>query len=297
MNEPAAITPAVDQQVTASDLVRHFGIWQECAARAPVYILNRGRPRFVLVSFDLMDALCMPHREVDASGADRAECVADALDDIVMLFDRQGRLSHANPAARKRLGLDLHEGMPATHLSRVSGCFLADAVARVASGGEPETLDLIPDRFAGRRLTARIEPIPEGALIHARDATAAEELREREADLRALHAAADAVGPTALARINPRGFLIEPSGALARLTGTSVEQLASARFLTLLAVSDRARIGDALDRLFTAGEAVSERASLLVRGATAQPVALAFAAVRFGPRIDEVVAMLVPDMH
>ena len=53
--------PRPEQIVTSSDLVRHFGLWQERAARAPLYILHRGRPRFVLTSIETMDALCATH--------------------------------------------------------------------------------------------------------------------------------------------------------------------------------------------------------------------------------------------
>ncbi len=47
--------------VTASDLVRHFGVWQERANRESVYVLHRGRPRFVLTSVEIMQTLCAPH--------------------------------------------------------------------------------------------------------------------------------------------------------------------------------------------------------------------------------------------
>jgi hypothetical protein len=50
------------QTVTASALVRQFGLWQERAARAPVYILHRGRARLALTSIELMEAMCAPSR-------------------------------------------------------------------------------------------------------------------------------------------------------------------------------------------------------------------------------------------
>jgi hypothetical protein len=283
-----------DQQVTASDLVRHFGIWQDRAARAPVYVHHRGRLRLVLLSLELMDSLCAPHAGDAAAAGTLIAPLIDAITDVVVLFGNDGRLVHANAAARLKLGDGAQPTRRARALSQASGMFLEDAVARVLGSGTGETLDLIPDRFPHRRLQARIDILPDGCILVAHDATAHEEARVRAAELHALERAIEVSNIAARARVNPRGYLIEPDAALARMTGTTAEQLAVARFLTLIAVGDRARVGDMIEYVSANSAAVGTRAQLLVHGATAIPVALGLAPVERAGRVEEVSILLTP---
>ena len=276
-----------EQQVTASELVRHFGLWQDRAARAPVYIHHRGRLRLVLLSLELMDSICAPHLGDDDAQA-QLPAMIDRLDDAIIVFSAAGQVRHANNAARTRLGKSAQIDCPARQLSQVSGMFLDDAIARVLSSGTSETLDLVPDRYPARRLHARLDPLGDGCLLVARDATAAEEARACAAELRALERAIEVSNVAARARVNPRGYLLDPDATLARITGTTPEQLASARFLTLVAVADRPRVGDMIDYVCTNAAAVGTRAHLLVRGATALPVALGLAPVQRDGRVEEV---------
>ncbi|MBW6522473.1 hypothetical protein KZ810_03100 [Sphingomonas sp. RHCKR47] len=283
-----------EQQVTASELVRHFGPWQDRAARAPVYIHHRGRLRLVLLSLDLMNTLCTPHLGDAADPSKTAHALADLLDEAILVFGRGARVAHANPAARTRFGGGARIDQPARHVSEASGAFLHDAVTRVIDSGTAETLDLIADRYPQRRLHARLDPLGDGCLLVARDATAAEEARARTAELHALERAIHVSNVAARARINPRGYLIAPDDALARITGTTTDQLATARFLTLVAVADRARVGDMIDYVCANNAAVGTRAHLLVRGATAAPVALGLAPVERGGRVEEVSVIVTP---
>ena len=281
-----------EQQVTASELVRHFGPWQDRAARAPVYIDHRGRLRLVLLSLELMNSLCTPHAQSALDPQAAIPALIDLLEDAIVLFDKSGRVQHANNVARTRFGVGAQLDQPARQLSGVSGAFLADAVARVLDSGTAETLDLVSDRYPARRLHARIDPLARGCLLVARDATASEEARARSAELHAIERAIEVSNGAARARINPRGYLIEPDAALARITGTTPEQLASARFLTLVAVADRARVGDMIDYAYANNAAVGTRAHLLVRGATAVPIAIGFAPVERAGRVEEISAVL-----
>jgi PAS domain-containing protein len=285
---------SAEQQVTASELVRHFGPWQDRAARAPVYIHHRGRLRLVLLSLELMNSLCTPHAQSTHDPQAGVPALTDLLDDAIVLFDTGGRIQHANTAARTRFGAGAQLDQPARQLSSASGPFLADAVARVLDSGTAETLDLVPDRYPGRRMHARLDPFGDGCLLVARDATAGEEARARTAELRALERAIEVSNVAARARINPRGYLIEPEPALARMTGTTPEQLASARFLTLVAVADRARVGDMIDYAYANNAAVGTRAHLLVRGATAVPSAIGLAPVERAGRVEEISVLLTP---
>lgn len=288
---PPAVT--AQQQVTSSDLVRRFGAWQERAAQAPVYIIHRGRPRLVLVSVDIMEALCTPLANESARAAN-AEALADALDDPLLTLDSQGRVRHANAAARARFGAEVHTGAAPSQVSSASGGFLADAVRRVLDSGVAEEVEVVPDRYRSRRCLCRIEPLPDGALLRVVEASAREEQVQSEAALAACHVAVEAsAGAAAIARVGPRGFLVAPGAALTQLTGTVADQLASARFLTLLDVADRARVGEAIEAVFATARPATLLARLLVRGAEPRAVTLGVAPVAIRGRVEELVVMIV----
>jgi hypothetical protein len=78
------------------------------------------------------------------------------------------------------------------------------------------------------------------------------------------------------------------------MTGTTAEQLATARFLTLIEVGDRARVGDMIEYVSANAASVGTRANLLVHGATAMPVALGLAPVERSGRVEEISVLLTP---
>jgi hypothetical protein len=99
MIDPAPGRDAPRLHVTASTLVRHFGEWQERAARAPVYVLHHGRPRLILVGVELAATLGYGGRS-DQPAAALLDPILDALDLPLLLLDGEGLIARANTAAR-----------------------------------------------------------------------------------------------------------------------------------------------------------------------------------------------------
>lgn len=280
-----------DQRVTASQLVRNFGLWQERAARGPVYVLHRGRPRLVLTSIDLMDALCAPHVAPQADDSALATLL-DADGSIALILDREGDILLASAAARARFGETLRRGARPGALARTGGELLDAAAARVIASGIAETIEIMPDAFPSRRLRCRLSPFPDGCLLRATDMTAEQALAAAQARARAVHAAGESAGAIAV-RLSLRGYVVAPGAALAALTGVSREALATARFVSLLAVASRVAVGEAIEAV--AGDGIARRvdAECLVDGATAISVALGLAAAAIDGRIEELVATIV----
>jgi hypothetical protein len=127
------------QMVTSSDLVRHFGHWQDRAAREPVYILHRGRPRFVLTAIDIMNALCT--HSVDQIAL--AEAMAATGGIVAARIDRDGFVEAPDSVLADFLGQPLHalHALPFADLFDAnSRKAVARAVAAVTAGGGPESL-------------------------------------------------------------------------------------------------------------------------------------------------------------
>ncbi|WEK42602.1 MAG: hypothetical protein P0Y64_14615 [Candidatus Sphingomonas colombiensis] len=291
MNDTPSIRPGDQQCVTASQLVRHFGLWQERAARAPVYILHRGRPRYALTSIDVMEALCAPLSVAPADNNALATLL-DADGTIAMILDREGRVALASSAARARYGAVMRSSSRPGEIASSGGAMLDDAIARVIASGIAESIEIVPETFLSRRLRCDLTPFPTGCLLRAVDVTTEQALAAIRAQLLAMSEAGAASGAINV-RINLRGYVVAPSPDLAALTGIAAEALATARFASLLTVGSRVQAGHALDAVATDGIARSVTAECLIHGAAPMPVAIGVGAVTIAGRIEELAITIV----
>lgn len=292
MSDVEPIRRSEGQCVTASQLVRHFGLWQERAARAPVYILHRGRPRFALTSVEVMEALCTPLAARTDDGA--LEALLDAGDAITLILDREGRVTLASRAALPRFGAAVRAGSKPAGLALAGGELLDDAIRRVIGSGIAESIEIIPEAFPARRLRCDLSPFPGGCLLRATDLTTEQELAAARALLLAAGMASAAAGAVAV-RLSLRGYVVTPSPELAALTGIAAEALASARFTSLLTVGSRVAAGEAVDTVASGGDPRRIAAECLARDAAPTPVVIGLAPVVVAGRIEELAATIIRD--
>lgn len=292
MAEHSPLQSGSEQQVTASDLVRHFGIWQDRATRAPVYILHRGRPRLVLTSLDVMDALCAPHAS-ETSDAGQLRTLLDAMEDMIVILAPDGSIAEASRGARSYFGDLVHGGSALSNLAAPGDDALLAAVARVTASGLSETVECRSPRFADRLLAYAIDCAPNGCVMQIEDATAAEELQQwRDRHESVTHALEAAGAATAI--INLRGRIEQASHRLATMTGASLDALHLARIVSLVAVGDRTTLGDAFEAVIDRRAAQSLQAALLVGGAALQPVSIGLAPLMSAGHVIGVTVIIAP---
>ncbi|MCC2979721.1 MULTISPECIES: PAS domain-containing protein [unclassified Sphingomonas] len=275
MAKHASNPAGVEQQVTASDLVRHFGIWQDRATRAPVYILHRGRPRLVLTSLDVMDALCAPHTARPVNGS-HLKTLLEAVGDMIILLGQDNNVVGASRGARGYFGEMVDNGAPLAGLCAVGDEALHAAVLRVTGSGLPETIECRSPRFPDRLLAFSINSGPSGCVLQVQDATALEELQHWRDRHESIFRAVEAAGGAA-AIVNLRGRIDYASHRVTVLTGATVEALTAARIVSLVAVGDRSKLGDAFEAAIDQRSPQSLEASLLVGGAALRRVAIGLA--------------------
>lgn len=280
------------QQVTASDLVRHFGIWQDRATRGPVYILHRGRPRLVLTSLDVMDALCAPHAGRPAQDGQLA-ALLDVVEDIVVVLGNDRFILAASRGARGYFGDAVRIGTTPGGLAAAGDDALVAALARVSASGRSETIESCSPRFADRRLTYAIDCGPAGCIIQIRDASAAEETQQWHDRHDSIFAALGAAG-SGCAVINLRGRIEHASARLTALTGASPDAVSSARLASLVAIADRSPLGDAFEAAIDARTCQTLTASLLVGGAALLPVTIGLAPLTNAGRITGATLIVTP---
>ena len=290
------MAPAPDQLVTSSDLVRHFGLWQERAARAPLYILHRGRPRFVLASIETMDALCAPH---ERSGGIAVDTLLDGVSDLVLVAAADLRIAAASRTARA------HFGGLASIGARLDGVaplatrsFLAEAIRRVVESGIAEELELTSAARAGRTLAVTLAPLDHGVALFAQDGTGPRDHARARTTEQAGAEAMAAAGGIAMATVSLRGYIVDPGPALVAMSGLARDALAMIRFAALAEIGGRVALSDAIERVLTDGGATALDCTLLVNRAAPVPVRIGLAAIRSGTAIDGVraVVALRPDI-
>jgi hypothetical protein len=290
MNQPATMHAPREHNVTASDLVRHFGVWQERAARAPVYVLHRGRPRLVLTSLEIMDALCAP-RGASERGPDRLAALLDATREVILFCDADGRVTPASRPARAMFGTDT--SFSATSLAAFGGEFLSAAVNRVLASGLAETIEFSPAAHRSRTWLAAIEPAPDGALLLCRDISIDAEAAARRAEATALDDALAAHGGVAVARLTLRGHVEGDARSLGALTRIDAAALATVRFPALFEVGSRVAVGEALDGVLANGTARTLDAGILINRGDPARVRLSISAVRGTSTVEGGLVLLV----
>jgi len=284
MPDPAI---ASNHIVTASDLVRRFGYWQDRAARTPVYVMHRGRPRLVLTSVEIMDALCAPHATgQDGCSPDLAAALA-RVEDRVVVANATGRIVAASATARTAFGALAENGRALTGLvADAAQPHFAALIDRAARTGVPVTAILPAGPDARHPLSLLIDTWAGGLILIVRDA--GDERAERDA-----LAAIAVTGNAAAARIDTRGVLEAISPALAGLCGRPVETLAGIAFAALFDGSSQQAIRDALDSVFVSGSAAQIDALLLAGRSAARTVRVGFAPRRIGAAVNGITALLV----
>lgn len=292
MAKHSPTSSGVEQQVTASDLVRHFGIWQDRATRAPVYILHRGRPRLVLTSLDVMDALCAPHSSRPADSS-HLQTLLDSMESMTILLTPDRTVMGTSRGARGYFGDLVQNGAPLSGLAAPGDEALLTAVARVAQSGLSETVECRSPRFPERLLNFSIDCGPGGCVLHATDATAGEELQHWRDQHDSLSRSVEAAG-AAIAVVNLRGRIDFASAGLATLTGATLEALASARVVSLVAVGDRSALGDAFEAAIDQRTSQSLEASLLVGGAALRRVSVGLAPLLSSGHVTGVTILMSP---
>ena len=286
--------PGATQTVTASTLVRQFGLWQDRAGKAPVYILHRGRPRLALTSIDLLEALCAPQQ--DGGDATMLDAMLDAVGEIVVIVDADMVVTHLSALARDYFGAAASRHLPLDRLAPgPTADFLVETAQRVIARGTPEVIEIASSRRPGRRLSIAVKPWQGGAALFARDITIDEELKDAEGHVRALDQALATVEDAAAARINLRGYLESPTPSLAALTGIAVETLASVRFVTLLEVGSRVAVAEAIEAVIADGIPRGVSAMMPVNRAESRPIRIGLSLLSRGVVPDGVAAILIGD--
>lgn len=282
--------------VSASELVRNFGEWQDRALNRPVFINKRGRSRLVLMASELLDAARIDAADRPGDGSDAGHPVMEALPLPVLLMDDRLIIRWHNRAARDLFGdgdapmigarfddLPMFAGndYPAAILRRVALSRMADAMELAVGEIGRE-----------RQLSLSMQPIANGVALIARDMGLHHALATAQAALGALDEAMAMLPGVATLRINPRGYCAGSTASLAGLTGLCAPALEQVRVASLFDIGSRVAVTDAVNAVFADGAPRVIGATLLANGHDPVAVMVALGPIFGGATILSVQAVL-----
>ncbi|HEY0270030.1 MAG TPA: PAS domain-containing protein [Sphingomonas sp.] len=289
--------------VSAAEITRNFGLWQDRAAQGPLLVTHHGRPRCVLLTMDQYQAMAAA-APLPAAGNEQAArreiehgLLAERIEGGFVALD-----AHFRIAAVTSLGA-LLLGQPA---ARLQGQALADVLTAFESGpaaaglrrvqrtGEEARFDL-PVGIAGEeRLEVRAFPWPAGVAMILRRVADRDDGDRSLSEAAALAAARGAHGRSGVARLTVRATIASAEPGFAALAGFAPERLAGVRLIDLLALPARVALAEAIERVLGGGGAEALDSRLLVNNGDETPVRLAFAALADGYAVGGAMVMMTP---
>ncbi|PXA84186.1 hypothetical protein DMC47_41215 [Nostoc sp. 3335mG] len=270
--------------VTAAEITRNFGMWQDRAREAPVVVTHHGRPRCVLLSANSFDALRQPEN-LEARGGQIGlgeNILAERLDAGFLVLDHLFDVSDANSFAAV-LFETARDALIGAHLSELVPDFtdsVVEAQLRRALRYKEaiRTSILLKDE----RLQVHAFPWPGGLALTIKPAQGDERSEHIEAEnaaFRTLIRMDDNVG---VAKLTVRGTLAKVDEGFAALTRLDTYRLEGVRLLDLILRQDRMTVGSAIEAVLCGGKRSAVDASLLNNDGDDVPVRILLAALEDG---------------
>lgn len=286
------------EMVSSADIVRNFGLWQDRATHAPVVVTNRGRPRYVLLSFDQWRT-SKPETVVPAAPATERDAEYKALVERMaggfVILDHMLAVREMSTAAAVLIGCpaDAARGMPiAPLLDRVGIGIAVSEIRGVLQSGEDTRFDLPLPGGQLRRLRGHAYPWVNGVALSLTP------YYETRADVwlseqRALEKARNEHRGVFVLRLSVRGTVSMVDDKSVALIGLTRERILQARFVDLLALSARARARDAIEAVLSgAADAMAFDSAILTNGGEECCAAISLAPIADGFAIGGAMVLL-----
>lgn len=253
-----------ETRVSAADLVRNFGFWQEKAISGPVFITHHRRDRLVLLSIDQYNSIGAASAE-PTSGNDGSRpqargpadntitelsAIIENMNDAYLLLDPDETILRINSrlealwmVSRDQLiGRKVREFLP-VHRSSL----ILQKIKRVLLTQQPETLEYKAAGIPGLTLSTRIWPHAHGVLLLTANMTELTQLRQQSAEAESLTGAIDRHPQVAHVQIDAKGRFLYSDETIQVWTGFDADTLANTRISDICAPDDRRRIMEAVE--------------------------------------------------
>jgi len=277
--------PAIS--VSAAEISRNFGHWQDRAIAGPVVITHHGRARVVLISaehFATWDGVKdkAESNDQDSAFEIRLSTVLDHIGEGFFALDDHLRFTSVNSVAcaffgqnsNRLIGYSIVERFP-----KLDGSMLLDRIKRVERTGMDLTFEGSLSAFPDRFIEVKIFPYPSGVGAIVKNLT--ERKIEERSNIEAksfteVFSLSTSIG---YVKINIRGFPTNCSDSIYQMTGLDCDQICHARFAELFPVSERNSVQKSLEEALQYGQSTMLRSKMYSKGERDVDVELSIAPI------------------
>lgn len=288
--------------VTAGEISRNFGQWQDRALGGPVIVTHHGRPRVVLVSADYYstwkeDASFHPREDHVTSFETGQSAILDHVTEAFMALNAQLHITAVNHvfealvghSASQVVGRFWEELFPPTARS-----LMGEQLKRALRTGEALDFEAPGDGPGVRRYAIRAFPYPGGVAVLIQNRTAEREMQTQLQEAKSLMTALSMLPQVMTLRLNVRGVLIEVDPGLARMVGFTAQELLACRLPDIVRPRDRADLTAALEAVLQGGQPAAIGTTFLVKDGGELPVRIGVATVVHDLVPDGLIAVVTP---
>jgi len=270
--------------VTAGEISRNFGHWQDRALEAPVIVTHHGRPRVAVVSAGLFFGLAGDGtgREARARSETALSALLGAISEAFVAFDEHLRVASANHAFEAMAGLSASqlEGLNCLELFPAPNqALIAEQLMRALRAGEIVEFEAGASPSGERRCSMRAFPYPGGVALVMLNRSEERELRRRLESADAFRTATSNLHDVGAARLNVRGVFAELDERFAAMTGFKVDELIDYRLTDVVRPAERHALAARIETVLRTNAPAVVEATLLVKNGGERMIELSLAPV------------------
>lgn len=270
--------------VSAGEISRNFGHWQDRALEAPVVVTHHGRPRVAVISAGLFFGLTEENVGRDGRARSRTalSSLLSAMSEAFVAFDAQLQVSAANHpfealaglGAEQLTGREWSELFPAP-----SQALIGEQLLRALKAGEVVEFEASASPDGERRCSMRAFPYPDGVALLIINRSVELDLRRRVEVAEAFRRATANLHDLGAARLNVRGAFAELDQRFADMTGFKVEELIDYRLTDVVRPAERHALSARIEAVLRTNQPTVTEATLLVRNGGERAIELSLAPV------------------
>lgn len=274
------------EAVTAAEIIRNFGYWQQQALTHPITITHHGRARVLLISADeyerLRQAGSAPERPGTGQppGRVHASLLLENMAEGFILVGRDMRILDMNSVAAAFSGVD-RDGMMGRGAAELFPAnvqsVIMERIQRVLRTGEASQMEATSALHGDRIMNLRIFPAAENVGLLFTNITEQEQMRGSLGEWRACGEIVANHTQVSLARLDSRGRIVTADTQFADVTGFSASELNQVKFFDIIAPSHRKRLVTAFEDMMTRREPLVMEASVMVKQGSERLVQLSMA--------------------
>lgn len=268
--------------VTAGEISRNFGHWQDRALEAPVIVTHHGRPRVAVISASLFFGLAGDRAERDARSETALSALLGAMSEAFVAFDEDLKVADVNHPFEAMAGLSSGQlsglGWRALFPAPCQA-LIGEHLLRALKAGEVVEFEASASAGGERRCTMKAFPYPGGVALLLVNRSEERHLRRRFEEADAFRTATSNLHDLGAARLNIRGVFAELDARFAAMTGFKVEELLDYRLTDVIRPAERHALAARIETVLRTSEPAVTSATLLVKNGGEREIELGLAPV------------------